>query len=94
MGEPMAADLGAGEVVPAGASAEGQLWDASGAVAERRESSPAGSELSTGKMNPRAAGWNKRQLNHQEMRHILKVNAVGHLLVLEHLNLCHKFSDV
>ena len=90
----MAADLGAGEVVPAGASAEGQLWDASGAVAERRESSPAGSELSTGKMNPRAAGWNKRQLNHQEMRHILKVNAVGHLLVLEHLNLCHKFSDV
>ena len=60
MGEPMAADLGAGDVVPAGASAEGQLWDASGAVAERRESSPAGSELSTGKMNPRPPRWNKR----------------------------------
>ncbi|XP_037470282.1 uncharacterized protein LOC119343443 [Triticum dicoccoides] len=60
LGEPMAADLGAGEVVPAGASAEGQLWAASGAVEERRESSPAGSELSTGKITPRAPGWNKR----------------------------------
>nr|XP_045083782.1 uncharacterized protein LOC120962983 [Aegilops tauschii subsp. strangulata] len=43
-----------------GSSADAQIWAAGAAAADRRESSPAASELSTGKMNPRALGWNKR----------------------------------
>jgi hypothetical protein len=39
---------------------EAQMMMVSEAGAERRDTSPPSSELSTGKMNPRAPGWNKR----------------------------------
>lgn len=39
---------------------EAQIFTAKEAAADRRESSPPTSELSTGKMNPQAPGWNKR----------------------------------
>lgn len=41
-------------------SADAQIMAAKEPAAHRRESSPPTSELSTGKMNPRAPGWNKR----------------------------------
>lgn len=41
-------------------TAKAQILPGSEAAAERKDSSPPSSELSTGKMNPRAPGWNKR----------------------------------
>ena len=41
-------------------SGEAQIFSAKEAAAERMESSPPTSELSTGKMNPQALGCNKR----------------------------------
>ncbi|XBI75072.1 hypothetical protein VPH35_068495 [Triticum aestivum] len=41
-------------------SGEAHIFAAKEASADRRESSPPTSELSTGKMNPQAPGWNKR----------------------------------
>ncbi|XP_044431985.1 uncharacterized protein [Triticum aestivum] len=41
-------------------TAKAQILSASEAAAERKGGSPPSSELSTGKMNPRAPGWNKR----------------------------------
>lgn len=58
--EHQMAEQGAGELAPAVGSADAQILVAAEAVAERRERSPPASELSTGKMNPRAPGWNKR----------------------------------
>ncbi|XBI15847.1 hypothetical protein VPH35_058196 [Triticum aestivum] len=47
------------EVQPA-ATGEAQMLMLSEGAQERRDVSPPSSELSTGKMNPRAPGWNKR----------------------------------
>lgn len=41
-------------------SGEAQILAAAEAAAGRRESSPPKSELSTGKRNPLAPGWNQR----------------------------------
>ncbi|XP_044434106.1 uncharacterized protein [Triticum aestivum] len=60
MRDGLVAEQGAGELAPADGSADAQILAVADTVAERRESSPPALELSTGKMNPRAPGWNKR----------------------------------
>lgn len=43
-------------------SGEAQIFLGKETAADRRESSPPTSELSTRKMNPQAPGWNKRSV--------------------------------
>lgn len=46
--------------VRAAANGDAQILAAKPSAAVRMDSSPSSMELSTGKMNPRAPGWNKR----------------------------------
>ncbi|XP_044345527.1 uncharacterized protein [Triticum aestivum] len=54
------------EEQPAG-TREAQILMETEAAQERRDVSPPSSELSTGKMNPRAPGWNKRLVHGVQM---------------------------